>query len=294
MIPADLFVICSSNKDISFYLQSANIDGETNLKKREVSNETQKIFYKKEKKEENYLEKLFDQYKNEQKQEEEKCHIKVDPPNRDIYEINGLFIFNGERVNISKMNTAIRGSILKNTKFIYGIVIYTGKETKIMQNFIKPKIKFSYLDKLIDSIIMVIIIIRLVYVLLFMMIGILYRYKYMPDYKNGKLGYEYIFYYRHTNGKYEKNNSLENLKYFTTHFILSQNLLPTSVALLFAITKIIQSLFLEFLEKSLRKKANQKLKCFSSELLGELGSVKYIFCYKTGTLTKNKTQFKDC
>ena len=50
MIPADLFVICSSNKDISFYLQSANIDGETNLKKREVSNETQKIFYKKKKK----------------------------------------------------------------------------------------------------------------------------------------------------------------------------------------------------------------------------------------------------
>ena len=294
MIPADLFVICSSNKDISFYLQTSNIDGETNLKKREVSNETQKIFYKKEKKEENYLEKLFEQYKKEQKQEEENCYIKVDPPNSNIYKINGLFFFNGERVIISKLNTAIRGSILKNTKFIYGIVIYTGKETKIMQNFIKPKIKFSYLDKLVDNIIMVIIIVRLFYVLLFMMIGIIYRYKYIPDYKNGKLGYEYIFYYRHTNGKYEKNNSLENIKYFTSNFILSQTLLPTSVAVLLAITKVIQSLFLEFLEKSLRKKPNQKMKCFSSELLGELGSVKYIFCDKTGTLTKNQTQFKAC
>ena len=34
IIPADLFVICSSNKDFSFYLQTTNIDGETNLKKR--------------------------------------------------------------------------------------------------------------------------------------------------------------------------------------------------------------------------------------------------------------------
>ena len=59
-------------------------------------------------------------------------------------------------------------------------------------------------------------------------------------------------------------------------------------------TKVIQSVFLENLEKSLRKKPNQKMKCFSSELLSELGSVKYIFCDKTGTLTKNQTQFKAC
>ena len=292
IIPADLFVVCSSNKNGTFYLQTANLDGESNLKEREVLMNIQRIFYKKQNKNENYLENIFEGYDNKG---EENCYIEVDQPNKNIYLINGKIVFNNkDKYYFDIKNTAIRGAILKNTNFIYGIIIYSGKETKIMQNFIKYKNKFAYLDELVDDIILVIIIIRLTYVIIFMLIGMHFRYKYMPNYEENKLGYEYIFYFNHTNGIYDKKNSLENLKYFTSHFILSQTLLPTSVAVLLAITKIIQSLFLEFFEKSLRAKPNQKMKCFSSELLGELGSIKYIFSDKTGTLTKNQTQFKAC
>ena len=291
IIPADLFVVCSSNKDGSFYLQTASLDGESNLKQREILMDTQKIFYKNKTKEKNYLDKLFKVYNDEG---EENSYIEVDQPNKNIYEINGKIYFDSKNRFFDINNTAIRGALLKNTKFIYGIVIYTGNETKIMKNFIKSKNKYAYLDKLVDNIILVIIIIRIVYVLLFMLIGICYRYKYMPNYDDNNLGYEYLFYYRHNDGVNDKNNNLENVKYFTSHFILSQTLLPTSVAVLLAISKVIQSLFIEFLEKSLRLKPHQKMKCFSSELLGELGSVKYIFSDKTGTLTKNQTQFKAC
>ena len=288
MIPADLFVLCSSNKDGSFYLQTANLDGESNLKQREVLIDTQKLFYKKKENEEKKnLEKIL--AKNNEKGKEN-CYIEVDQPNKDINKINGKIIFDGKTILFDIKNTAIRGATLKNTKFIYGIIIYTGNETKIMKNFIKTKTKFAYLDKLVDRISIVITIIRIIYILIFMFIGIYYKNKYKPDYKNNKIGYEYIFYYRPNN----KRESFENIKYFTSHLILSQTLLPTSVVLILAITKIVQSLFLEFLEKPLREKPGQKMKCFSSELLGELGVVKYIFSDKTGTLTKNQTQFKAC
>ena len=286
IIPADLFVLCSSNKDGAFYLKTANLDGESNLKQREVLVDTQKIFYKKKDKDKDKnLENIFEAYN----EIEEKSYIEVDQPNKDINRINGKIIFDGKEKFFDIKNTAIRGAILKNTKFIYGIVIYTGKETKIMKNFIKVKSKYAYLDKLVDHISLVIIIVRIVYVLIFMMIGILIKNKYKPDYENGKVGYDYIYYYNENTKTY-----LENIKYFTSHFILSQTLLPTSVAVLLALTKVVQSLFLEFLERGLRMKPNQKIKCFSSELLGELGSVKYIFSDKTGTLTKNQTQFKAC
>ena len=261
------------------------------LKKKEVLISTQKLFIKKNNKDKNYLENIFNVYNDKN---EENCYINVEPPNLNIYKINGLLFLKGKKKVFNQINAAIRGAILKNTQFIYGIVIYTGEETKIMQNFIKPKSKFSYIDKLVNDIVFVIIFIRIFYVLLFMGIGLYYRYKYLPNYEKNKLGYEYLFYFRHFDGKNERNDTLENIKYFTAHFILSQNLIPTSVIVLLAITKVIQSLFLEKLEKSLRKKPNQKMKCFSSELLGELGLVKYIFCDKTGTLTKNQTQFKAC
>ena len=285
IIPADLIVICSSNTNGTFYLQSSNLDGETNLKEREVLNATQKIFLNKNiKKDEETLKKIF----------QENCEIEVPKPNNqntNFYDIDGRISFKDNIITFDIKNSALRGTKLKNTKFIYGIVMYTGKQTKIMINIIKFKVKFAYLDKLVDKIVLIIIIFRIIYVIIFTNIGIYYRIKYLPNYNGTKIECDYLFYYRYFD---RKNEFFENLKYFTSHFILSQTLLPTSVALLLAITKVIQSLFIEYLEIPLRKNKDEKMKCYSNELLGELGSVKYIFSDKTGTLTKNSTQFKAC
>ena len=297
--PSDMLVIYSSNKEGNFYLQTSNIDGETNLKERDALNFTQKLFLnKKFKKSHDNLVKLFN-YKDEN--ENPNCILEVEQPNKNIYEINGSILFYGDEKNknyFNFKNTAIRGAKLKNTEYIYGIIIYTGKETKIMKNIVKQNVKTANINKLVDNIVIIILVIRFVYIIIFMIIGMIHRYKHMPSYDDdsdkNKVKYDYLYYYRHTDGKKEKNNNLENTKYFAAHFICSQTLLPTSVVLLSAISKIIQSLFLEFLEKPLRQKDNEKMKCYSTELLSDLGSIKYIFSDKTGTLTKNETQFKAC
>ena len=290
VIPADLLIIASSNPEGSFYLQTSNLDGETNLKERESLSFAQKIFLnKKIKKDEENLTKIF----------QENWIIEVEQPtkeNKNFYETDGKINLkdNNKIILFDNKNCAIRGARLKNTNFIYGIAIYTGKETKIMMNIIKVKVKFAYLDKLVDSIIIIIIILRFIFVIIFSELGIYFKKKFSPNYEGNKIEYDYLFYYRHFNGEKKQNNHLENLKYYTSYIIVTQSLLPTSVVLLLAITKIIQSLFIEYLDISLREDKNEKMKCYSNELLSELGSVKYIFSDKTGTLTRNQTQFKAC
>jgi phospholipid-transporting ATPase len=40
----------------------------------------------------------------------------------------------------------LRGTSLKNTDWIYGLVVYTGHETKIMKNSSKTRTKFSRIE----------------------------------------------------------------------------------------------------------------------------------------------------
>jgi magnesium-transporting ATPase (P-type) len=41
----------------------------------------------------------------------------------------------------------LRGSVLKNTEYVYGIVVFTGHETKIMKNQVQAKSKLSKLER---------------------------------------------------------------------------------------------------------------------------------------------------
>jgi len=54
-------------------------------------------------------------------------------------------------------NIILRGSILRNTEFIYGVTVFTGHETKIMMNSTKSKMKFSNLDVITNKLIYVIL-----------------------------------------------------------------------------------------------------------------------------------------
>lgn len=55
--------------------------------------------------------------------------------------------FNCKKISVSNSNIVLRGSNLKNTAFVYGLVTYTGHDTKIMKNSFKARAKKSQLEK---------------------------------------------------------------------------------------------------------------------------------------------------
>ncbi len=118
VIPADLLVVKSSLENGFCYLQTTNLDGESALKPRETLVAFQNTI-KSEKDLKDKLSGYFD----------------VDHPNENIYKAEGYVYINGQEAACFDItNILLRGGTLKNVECVYGVVIYTGKDTKIMKN----------------------------------------------------------------------------------------------------------------------------------------------------------------
>ena len=60
--------------------------------------------------------------------------IECELPNRNLYDFAGTFKTNTAEypIPLGPDQILLRGSQLKNTEWIYGVVIYSGQETKLM------------------------------------------------------------------------------------------------------------------------------------------------------------------
>jgi magnesium-transporting ATPase (P-type) len=130
--PADLVVISSSGEEGLCYVETKNLDGETNLKNKVAPKQLNAYLR------ENL--RLIDL-----KDIEIICEI----PNKDLYKFDGKMSLptrvspTKDVIPLSNDNVLLRGMSLRNTEFAYGIVIYTGPETKIQKNSLRTKYKMS-------------------------------------------------------------------------------------------------------------------------------------------------------
>ena len=278
-IPADLLIIKTSLKSGFCYMQTTNLDGETSLKPREALNFTQqKVRYESPK-----------TFKNILSSQNENCFIEVDIPSASIYEINGTIFFKKQKFYFDSKNILLKGSRLKSVDYAFGIAIYTGKDTKLMKNINRTKLKQSDIDRILLYIIIFLIGLSILVTLISSIIGIVRRNKGLPDYDDNDMKEAYIFYYRKGSSK---ENALETIRIIAGHFHLL-TVIPISIMIINAVIKVFQSAYLEF-SQQYKEDPGDKIKCYSTTLIEQLGKVKYIFSDKTGTITKNELIFQGC
>ncbi|RDX79899.1 Phospholipid-transporting ATPase 3, partial [Mucuna pruriens] len=133
--PADLLFLASTNVDGVCYIETANLDGETNLKIRKS------------------LEKTWD-YLTPEKASEFKGEIQCEQPNNSLYTFTGNLLIQNQILPVNPNQLLLRGCSLRNTEYIVGVVIFTGHETKVMMNAMNVPSKRSTLERKLDKLIL--------------------------------------------------------------------------------------------------------------------------------------------
>ena len=285
--PADLILIESELPGGICFIETGTLDGEKTLKQKEAPRETKEKFKNKEN-----GEKI--------KNFEINGYVIADMPNPALYQLNGNMEINFKNLeNLNLQNKKeekytipldakqllLKGAKLKNTKWILGIVIYTGHNCKLMKNAKDPISKFSSVESLMNS---GLIIIFLVQFILCCISIILRGYYYKINLENADKNPTESF------GYAEYNYIIESILNFFTYLLLLNTLIPISLIITLEAVKLFQGFFMSSDPNCYSKLRKKWLKPNSVSLNEECGLVDYIFSDKTGTLTCNKMEFKYC
>ncbi|XP_061165373.1 probable phospholipid-transporting ATPase IA isoform X3 [Saccostrea echinata] len=259
--PADMILLSSSEPQAMCYIETSNLDGETNLKIRQGLPQTSKLLTHND---------LLDLAGT----------VECELPNRHLYDFVGNIRPSGRMaIPLGPDQLLLRGAMLRNTKWIFGIVIYTGHDSKLMLNSTSAPLKRSHVEKVTN-----IQILFLFGVLIFLALASTIANKVWTSWhvnKDWYLAYQ--------------DSPPSNFGYnFLTFIILYNNLIPISLQVTLEVVKFIQAIFINWDLDMYHEETDTPAMARTSNLNEELGQVKYIFSDKTGTLTRNVMVFKKC
>jgi phospholipid-transporting ATPase len=77
--------------------------------------------------------------------------ITSEAPNNSLYTYEGTLSVADKEVPLEPLQLLLRGAVLRNTRWVYGVVVFTGHETKLLQNQTKTPAKRTKVERLVNT-----------------------------------------------------------------------------------------------------------------------------------------------
>ena len=263
--PADLVLLASSEPEGLCYIETANLDGETNLKIKQAIPETAHLISPSE------IGRLSGRLKSEQ-------------PNSSLYTYEATLTPHAggaeKEIPLNPDQLLLRGATLRNTPWIQGLVVFTGHETKLMRNATATPIKRTNVERMLNRQILMLVVILLVLSAISTIGDLIVR-------ATAGTKLEYLYY-----GSF--NPASQFFLDLCTYWILYSNLVPLSLFVTIELVKYYMAFLINSDLDMYYAPTDTPAVCRTSSLVEELGQIEYIFSDKTGTLTCNQMEFRQC
>ncbi|KAM7267047.1 hypothetical protein ACFE04_009213 [Oxalis oulophora] len=270
-LPCDIVLLSTSDPTGVVYVQTINLDGESNLKTRYAKQET--------------LSKIPDK-------EHISGLVKCEKPNRNIYGFQATMDIDGKRLSLGPANIILRGCELKNTYWAIGVVVYAGRETKAMLNNSGAPSKRSRIESRMNfEMIMLSFFLVTLCTIVSACAGVWLR-------NNREKLVEIVFYHKKDFSEPKVDNynyyglALEIFFTFLMAVIVFQIMIPISLYISVELVRVGQAFFMTQDMQMYDEASDASFQCRALNINEDLGQVKYVFSDKTGTFTENKMEFQ--
>lgn len=261
VFPADMVLLHSSEEGGVAYVSTANLDGESNLKRQVVAGP---------------LVDMDNVYDISQAY----GSLTAKAPDLALHKFEGsLSLENKDPAPLDSSNLLLRGSILRNTAYIYGMAVYTGYDTKVALNMRHPPSKMGQTEVKLNQVVLFLFgNLSVLIAICAIASGVLQsRYGegqwYMGDLRNAE-------------------GVRVGLRGLGTFLILFSTYIPVSLFVTLEFVRVVQGVFMTYDAKM--KTKGQAVAVRATNLNEVLGQIEFVLSDKTGTLTENIMRYIAC
>jgi phospholipid-translocating ATPase len=135
----DIIILSTSEPNSLCYVETKNLDGETNLKIRSSVPETENLT-------------------TPEECSQIRFYVDSEPPTTNLFSYNATLVFpvglpdrpRPIKVPVNLNSILLRGCVLKNTEWVIGLVVFTGSDTKLSLNSGNTPSKRSRIEKMMN------------------------------------------------------------------------------------------------------------------------------------------------